>query len=380
VVTVFLSYRHESEEHRKRLHDLGKQLEAASVTVVLDQFAQERQFHSGGPNEGWPRWSKDQARNPAHKILIIASPGWFRCYEGTEVSGEGLGAAAEASVIEQRLYNVAGVSPDIRIVTFTELDPTTIPLDLQRYHRFLIPSDFGDLVHWVTGIAPAVATVEAWPGMAPSLSWVMADHDGVRDAFAQLITQNAPFRYLPVRGSSESGKSQMTKQLLGNALRCTGLACGRFDFKGTTDVDSELQRFVQHLGIPVPPVLPTLTQRLGAVLGALTTRARPALLIFDTFEDAGDAEQWVKEHLLVALIRSPWLRVLIAGQRIPERGGASWDAEASATIVLSTPAPEHWLAYSQPYKPGITLEFVQQAHQHSGGKPSVLAQLLGPAT
>lgn len=130
--TVFLTYRHEDVAHRAHVCDLAVRLEAAGLTVVLDQFAQQRTFRGGGPNEGWPRWSKAQAGNPAHKVLIIASAGWFKCYEGKELPGTGLGAAAEASVIEQRLYNTAGVNPDIRIVTFAALDPTTLPLDLQR--------------------------------------------------------------------------------------------------------------------------------------------------------------------------------------------------------------------------------------------------------
>ena len=359
---------------------MAERLEDEGLRVVLDQLAQEREFNGGGPDVGWPKWSKAQAGNSAHKILIVASPGWFRSYERTEVPNVGLGAAAEAVVIEQRLYNAAGVSPDIRVVTFKEDDLAGLPLDLQPYHYFLNPRDFRDLVHWLTGTTLVVRAIEYWPEAAPPLSWVMADHDGVREAFAQLITQEAPFHYLPIRGPSETGKSQITKQLLGNALRCPGLACGRFDFKGTTDVEGELQRFVQHLGVPVPVGSTTITQGLAAILVKLTVRARPVLLIFDTFEAAGSSEQWVNEHLLVALIRAPWLRVVIAGQRVPERGGAPWDTEARPAVVLGLPAPEHWLAFSQPYKPGVTIEFVREAHNLTGGKPSLLAQLLGPIT
>jgi SEFIR domain len=379
MATVFISYRHESDAGVVHVRRLAERLEQANLTVVLDQFVQEREFNGGGPNQGWPRWSKAQARNMAHKILIVASPGWFRCYEGTEACGVGLGACAEAIAIEQRLYNASGVNPDIRIVAFDPLDRTTIPLDLQPYHCFLYPRDCDDLIRWLTGVSIEVPVAADWPESAPSLSWAMADHSGVRDVFAQLITRNAPFHYLPIRGPSEAGKSQITKQLLGNALRCPGLACGRFDFKGTTDVDAEVQRFVQHLGVPVPSVMGSLTQRLTAVLKDLNAQPQPTLLIFDTFEMAGSAEQWVQENLLVTLIRAPLLRVVIAGQRVPEPGGAPWDTEARSAIVLNTPAPEDWFDYGRPYKPGITIEFVRQAHTFCGGRASVLAQLLGPA-
>jgi hypothetical protein len=239
--SVFLSYRHESDDHRARVRDLAARLEKAGLAVVFDQFAQERDFHGGGPNEGWPRWSKNQAGNGSHKILIVASTGWFRCYEGKEVPGQGLGASAETGVIEQRLYNVAGVNADIRIVTFSALTQAEVPTDLQRYHRFADPVDFGDLVHWLTGVAPALLPPGAateWPENGPALDWPVADHGPVRDAFGQLLTRSPPWRCLLVRGDSQTGKTHLTRLMLGSALNLPDLACGRFDFKGTTGVDT----------------------------------------------------------------------------------------------------------------------------------------------
>ncbi|MCW5557695.1 MAG: hypothetical protein KIT22_07675 [Verrucomicrobiae bacterium] len=381
--TVFLSYRHESDAHKVRVRDLAERLERGGITVILDQLAQEREFHGGGPNNGWPRWSKTQAGNAHHRVLIIASPGWFKCYEGTELAGSGLGAAAEAGVIEQRLYNTAGVNPDIRIVYFDALDPSALPLDLQRYHQFSDPAEFHDLVHWLTGVAPvtpAPAAAADWPDTPPPLSWPMADHDDVRRALEQLLTRAAPWRLLPLRGPSEAGKTHITRQILGNALRVPGLACGRFDFKGTTDVDAELRAFVQHLGVPLPPAAPRLNERLGHILDALNHRQRPVLLIFDTYEAAGEAQDWVEKQLLQAIVpvAAAWLRVVLAGQSVPERLGAPWAGEAHAPIALMPPPPEEWFAYGQPHKPGITLDFVRQVYACCGGRASLLAQLLGP--
>jgi hypothetical protein len=381
VPTVFLSYRHEDDAHRARVRDLAVRLEGKGVIVILDQFAQERTFRGGGPNEGWPRWSKAQAGDASHKVLIIASTGWFKCYEGKVLAGNGLGAAAEAGVIEQRLYNSAGVSPDVRIVTFTKWDPTVLPLDLQRYHRFPDPKEFDDLAHWLTGVAATVpirAAVADWPDTPPPLLWPMADHGDVRRALEQLLTRGTPHRFLPLRGPSEAGKTHITKQILGNALRLPGLACGRFDFKGTTDVDAELRAFVQHLDVPAPAPATRLNERLGHFLDALNRRARPALLVFDTYEAAGEAQDWIEKQLLPNLIRAAWLRVVIAGQRVPERAGALWENESLPPLQLTPPPPEDWFAYGQPHKPGITLDFVRQAHACCGGKASLLAQLLGP--
>ena len=380
--SVFLSYRHESDDHRARVRDLAERLERAGLAVVLDQFAQERDFHGGGPNDGWPRWSKNQADNKNHKVLIIASAGWFRCYEGTEVPGQGPGASAETGVIEQRLYNVAGVNPDIRIVTFSVLTHAEVPTDLQRYHRFADPVDFGDLVHWLTGLAPALPPPPAateWPDKGPALDWPVADHGPVRDAFGQLLTRCSPWRSLMVRGDSETGKTHLTRLMLGSALKLSGLACGRFDFKGTTSVTLELQSFAMYLEV-APPAGGTLSERLAHMLAGLMQRARPVLLIFDTYEQAGEAQDWIEKQLLPAVLRAPFLRVVLAGQRVPNRTGAPWAAGTAPTLQLTTPKPEDWFRFGQPHKRDLTLEFVRQAHDFCNGNPSVLAQLLGPAT
>ena len=165
----------------------------------------------------------------------------------------------------------------------------------------------------------------------------MADHSGVREAFACLLARDPTWRFLPIYGPTETGKTHITKQMLANALRIPELACGRFDFKGTTDMDEEVHNFVQWLGVPRPPANPKLNERLGHILDALKQRARPALLVFDTYELAGAAEDWVEKQLLPSLIRATWLRVVIAGQRVPEFAGAVSASVARAPLQLVPP-------------------------------------------
>jgi hypothetical protein len=221
------------------------------------------------------------------------------------------------------------------------------------------------------------ARAPSWPA-ATSLEWPVADHEGARDCFATLLTCAPPWRLLCIRGPSETGKSHITRQMLGNALRVPDLACGRFDFKGTTDMEAELRAFVQDLGVPLPQVSPRLNDRLALVLDALKQRARPALLILDTYEAAGEALDWVEKQLLPSIVRNPWLRVVIAGQRVPSAAGALWASVASRPLELAPPPPEDWLTFGRKHKPDIDLDFVRQAHHCCGGRSSVLAQLVGP--
>jgi hypothetical protein len=227
----------------------------------------------------------------------------------------------------------------------------------------------------------SAATPDAtWPEVAPVLDWPVADHREAQQAFAQLVTRAAKFRLLPIAGLSETGKSHLTKQFLRNALKIQGLTCGRFDFKGSADMDGELGTFAERLGVEAPKPQTTVAAQLGSILASLSKRARPTLLIFDTFESAGDAQRWVKDNLLLAVVRSPWLRVVVVGQRTTKPFGEPWAEISAPPIELRSPSPQEWFDYGLPHKPGITLEFVRQAHECCGGKSALLAQLLGPGS
>ena len=150
------------------------------------------------------------------------------------------------------------IVPDIRKKSVAE----AAKLIIDRLHLILPSLGQG---------APAVPD---WPEQLLPLHWPIADHSEVRTAFELLLTRTAPCRFLPVRGPTESGKSYITRQMLRHALSMPDFACGRFDFKGTTDMDAELRAFVQELGVTLPPTAPRLNERLGHILDSLkSTRA-----------------------------------------------------------------------------------------------------------
>jgi len=220
----------------------------------------------------------------------------------------------------------------------------------------------------------------SWPKLPTPLDWPMADHSGVREAFVSLLDPQASRRFLPIRGPSETGKSLITHKMLANALRTPGLACGRFDFKGTTHLVAEVEAFVQALDVPVPPADSGLNVRLRDVLDKLRKRARPAFLVFDAYEAAGEARDWVEKQLLPSLIRAAWLRVVIAGKEVPERAGAIWEAVACPSLQLETPPAADWFEHGKQYHHDLTLAEVQTACRRARNKAGVLAQLFGPVT
>lgn len=219
-----------------------------------------------------------------------------------------------------------------------------------------------------------------WPEHVPELTWPMADHSVARTTFATLLQRSSEERVLLIQGVSETGKTHMSRQMARSAGSVPGVRCGRFDFKGTTDVDVELEAFTHVLDVDLPQGQ-TLAERLGHVLVQLRRRAQPTLLVFDTYEAAGAASAWVEGVLLSSLINWTWLRVVLIGQSVPSRLDTMWEFVAAPPTVLQPPGPQDWLDYGKAFRdPSLELSFVTQAHTLVGGKASLLAQLLGPAS
>ena len=166
---VFLSYRQTDEEPKERVRAFGERLRRCGIDVILDQFFLDE--NPAGPNEGWPKWSSDRALDTQY-VLIIGTEAWFQCFENTQPPGTGLGAACEAQDIRTRIYDSAGVIPDIRIVLFDDAEAKHIPGKLKPYHRFHTERGFASLVRWLggtitTGDTPRTSIPHNLPSLQP---------------------------------------------------------------------------------------------------------------------------------------------------------------------------------------------------------------------
>jgi len=155
------------------------------------------------------------------------------------------------------------------------------------------------------------------------------------------------------------------------------LRCGRFDFKGSSDMDLEVNGFADQLNLALPPQ-ETLVSGLAQILLLLKKDPRPTLLIFDTFEAAGEADDWVRNSLLLTMMRCPWLRLVISGQRTADSRGEPWETRGSVLIQLCRPTPEEWWDYGKCGEPDISLEKVRWAYEKFRGQSILLAELLRP--
>ena len=122
---------------------------------------------------------------------------------------------------------------------------------------------------------------------------------------------------------------------------------GRLDFKGTARLDIEIEAFSAPSGIE-SPAGQTMSERLAKIFTELRRRAQSTLLVFDTYEAAGEAKDWV-ERGASSVPRSTlsWLRVVIIGQSAPTRVGSIWESVAASTLTMQLPGPEDWLGYGR---------------------------------
>jgi DNA segregation ATPase FtsK/SpoIIIE, S-DNA-T family len=94
---VFVSYAHESEEHRRAVLSLAQQLRRAGVDCWLDQFDEIP------PPTSWPQWMYRQL-SEADVVLVVCTESYRRRVEGREAAGVGFGARWEGAIITQELY------------------------------------------------------------------------------------------------------------------------------------------------------------------------------------------------------------------------------------------------------------------------------------
>jgi hypothetical protein len=96
--TVFISYSHDSEEHREKVLSLSERLRDDGLHTVLDRYVK------GTPMQGWPRWMLDQL-DAADFVLVVCTETYYRRFRGHEVPSKGKGVDWEGALITQEIYD-----------------------------------------------------------------------------------------------------------------------------------------------------------------------------------------------------------------------------------------------------------------------------------
>lgn len=377
---VFLSYRHEGPVHAAAVHRLGKLLREASIPVLLDHFYLDD--NPGGPDVGWPNWST-QAAEECRCVLVIASPGWFQAFEGQGDPESGRGAAAEAHVLKQYLYDEKYINAKIRIVC---LDDTAhnVPARLKGFHMFrpfTNPNDFTQLVKWLAkslGLENIECPDLTWPEPAPFESRIADRNQHEWPAIVSMLAGRSRERILLLEGPSGVGKSELLRQARAYA-QDRSIAVAYVDFKAGMQ---GVQDVLGHIDLEVGNELPNFTAARAGQTHLLRKDLRklsqPLLLIFDTFEHAEgnrDLTEWLRLQILPEVETSPRLAIIVAGQRVP--GHANENSRQPSRRFTLEPITDFdaWREWKSRHHPRVADENVRLLMHATKGAPNLMASL-----
>jgi nucleoside phosphorylase len=132
---VFISYSHDSQEHKDRVLELADRLREDGIDCTIDQYEES-------PSEGWQRWMLNRVEE-ATFVLVACTEQYDRRFCGREAAGKGKGATWEGGVIIQELYDDQGQNAKFIPITLTPEDANFIPSPLRGATSYRLNTDDG---------------------------------------------------------------------------------------------------------------------------------------------------------------------------------------------------------------------------------------------
>jgi hypothetical protein len=132
---VFISYSHESLDHKNRVLSFATRLVTEGIDVRLDQWTVD-------PDGGWPFWMERQIAASDFVVLICTDAYRRRVERANEEQG-GAGVFWEANIIRTRLYNAKGGDRRFIPVVFGPSGGAAIPEILQGSSHYQIDDPDG---------------------------------------------------------------------------------------------------------------------------------------------------------------------------------------------------------------------------------------------
>jgi hypothetical protein len=145
-VRAFISYTHDTDDHRRRIARLADRLVADGIDARLDRIG------TGTPMGGWPAWMEEEIE-AADFIVLVCTATYHERYKGKgDIMSGGLGGRWEASLVRDLLY----MSPLERLHRFVPVLPRNstvedIPLPLRVRVTHYRLDDYGGLLRHLTG-------------------------------------------------------------------------------------------------------------------------------------------------------------------------------------------------------------------------------------
>ncbi|QTR54943.1 TIR domain-containing protein [Thiothrix unzii] len=159
---IFISYSHDSDEHRHRVLALSDGLNKSGLNCDIDQYI------NGSPEEGWPLWMERMLETASY-VLVICTETYLNRVQRKEKQGIGKGVKWESLLTYQDIYDNDGLNRKFIPVVFTADDTVFIPKPLRAvsHYNLSIEGSYEKLLRHLTGQPVAV---KPQPGQVPSLA------------------------------------------------------------------------------------------------------------------------------------------------------------------------------------------------------------------
>ncbi len=124
---VFISFSHDSDEHRMKVAGLGASLITSGCDCRIDLFK--------NTDEDWPTWMSNQLLS-ADVLLCVTTETYHKRFRGIELAEVGKGVGYEAPLIRNLMFDNKFRNIRIFPVFFNPSDKKFIPLELKGFDFF----------------------------------------------------------------------------------------------------------------------------------------------------------------------------------------------------------------------------------------------------
>jgi len=380
MIKVFISYSHDNDTHRQRVHALADRLRNDGVDIILD-----RDCGSGGPDEGWDKWSESQAEK-AEIVLPVFTPEYRKCWNGEQLSGMRQGAIHELKVLYRRLYEAGNQINFCRIITFEDDHRNCIPAFIRGLPSFDAQRNYDQIIDWLRdrGAAPPVPNhtqiVISWPSRPVDYRCPLADRVEQFGAFMDMVTHNIPQRIFLIEGVSNTGKTVLSNELF-KLAKALDLDSVLLDLKGCPSLTELFDLLALDIDAKILPAFHSASgsARKTALLKDLENLRKPLLLGFDTYQQvAQDIADWIEGQFLRRADQCPGLLVLVAGIEVPNPTRYSWGGLAISRELLPIREKKYWQEYTERVlgNKQITEDHIEALLYVSQGEPGQTSALL----
>jgi hypothetical protein len=131
---IFISYSHDTIEHKRHVLELSERLRKEGVETRLDQYVK------GTPYQKWPRWMLDQV-DWADYVLCVCTETYYRRFRGHKEPGTGKGADWEGAIITQEIYDSKTQTVKFVPVMFEPAYMQFIPEPLRGHTYYVLSTE-----------------------------------------------------------------------------------------------------------------------------------------------------------------------------------------------------------------------------------------------